>query len=288
MGVEALLDVAGRLKEVAHKRIGLEVTTGLGRAYTHISGLEYSAKEAEAALRYRYLLGYNSIIPIDFVEPHNHTSYKYPKIKEQKLVYTAVAGEYDYALKLMDEIFDALDAAGRIPNRLLPRIVMSIAISISRYASELGIDVDAKFRDFFDFGKILSLETTTDARKFMEDALKNFCGFITQSIDDIAKEMVFKAKERVDEYFFEDLSLEGFALEYGTTADFLGKAFSRRGGMSFRDYLQSKRIARAKEILETESASEEEVAARVGFFDVRVFRSVFRRREGVFPLEYRK
>ncbi|MDR2167888.1 MAG: helix-turn-helix domain-containing protein [Clostridiales bacterium] len=286
--LERLLELSAELKEMITKRTGLEVTIGLGRAYNDLMSLRFSANEAEAALRYRYLLGYNSIIPIDFVEPDNHITYKYPKKKEQLLVYTAVAGEYDYALKLLGEIFQALDGAGPLPDRLLPRIIMNIVISISRYASELGMDTESRFRDFFNFGEILNLRTTQEARGFMEAALRAFCDFVTERTNENAKRMVFLAKERVDENFFEDLTLEALALEFGTTADFLGKSFQKRGGMSFKDYLQSKRIAKAKEILETENAPEDEIAARVGFFDVRVFRSVFRRREGLFPLEYRK
>lgn len=288
MGVAGLLEVATTLKDLVAKQTGLEVTIGMGNAYMDFSGLSISAKEADAALRYRYLMGYNSIIPIEFVEPSNHITYRYPKHKERQLVYAAVAGEYTYAVKLLGEILDALDKAGKLPERLIPRIVMNIVISISRYASELGMDAEARFRDFFDFGKALGLQTTSQARDFMEEALKNFCGFVTQGIDEKAGKMASMAKLRADENFFEDLSLDGLALEYGTTSDFLGKAFLQRVGTSFREYLQAKRIARAKEILSTEEASEEEVAARVGFFDVRVFRSVFRRREGVFPLEYRR
>jgi two-component system response regulator YesN len=287
-GLTRLLEISGGLKEMIAKRTGLEVTIGLGRPYNDLASLRFSSKEAEAALRYRYLLGYNSIIPIDFVEPNNHITYKYPKRKEELLVYTAVAGEYQYALKLLGEIFDALREAGELPNRLLPRIIMNIVISISRYANELGMDTESRFRDFFNFGEILNLKTIAEAKTFMEGALKGFCDFVMELTNENAKRMVFLAKERVDEHFYEDLSLENLALEFGTTAEFLGKSFQRRGGMSFKDYLQSRRIAKAKEILENEGATEEEVAARVGFFDVRVFRSVFRRREGVFPLEYKK
>ncbi|MCL2169945.1 MAG: helix-turn-helix domain-containing protein [Defluviitaleaceae bacterium] len=288
MGVSHLRELAGGIKDVITKHSGLEVTIGLGRPYPDLQSLPFSTREARAALRYRYLLGYNSVIPIDFVEPNNHTTYKYPKDKEQKLVYTAVAGEYDYAIKLLWEILDAFDGMNRRPERLLPRIIMSIVIAISRYASELGMDAENKFREFFDFGKILNLENTLEARKFMEGALRAFCDFVNAGVNEKASGMVHGVKTRIDESFYEDLSLEAFALEYGTTADFLGKAFQRAMTMSFRDYLQSKRINRAKEILMSESVSEEEVAARVGFFDVRVFRSVFRRREGVFPLDFRK
>jgi len=289
-GIEAELDICATLKDLVVERSGLEVTIGLGRPYDDLLALQYSAKEAEAALRYRYLMGYNTIIPIEFIEPDNNLTYRFPKEKEQKLVHSAVAGEYDYAVTMLREVLAALDAAGPLPDRLLPRVLMSIVIAISRYASELGLEEGGRgLQDFFNFGDILNIKTTSEALAFMQMALRSFCGFIVDRMNEKSARMVQLAKSHVDEYFYQDVSLENLALEYGTTGEFLGKVFAQQAGMPFKDYLTGKRIARAKEILQSgEETSEEIVAASVGFFDVRVFRSVFRRREGVFPMEYRR
>lgn len=284
-----LMDFVADLKDLVQERSGLEVTIGLGRSYETLQQLRFSARQADAALRYRYLMGYNSIIPIDFVEPHNHITYKYPKRKEEILVYTAVTGEYDYALKLLREILADLSIADVLPPMLLPRIMMNIVISISRYASEIGMEAEGRMREFFNFGDILNIKTIGEAQKLMETALQGFCGFVNNRTAESAKQMTIKARKHVDEHFYEDISLEMLAQQYSTTAEFLGKVFAERTGMSFREYLMGVRIAKAKEILESgEEVTEEEVGARVGFFDVRVFRSVFRRREGVFPMEYRR
>jgi two-component system response regulator YesN len=118
----------------------------------------------------------------------------------------------------------------------------------------------------------------------MEGALKAFCNFVSTRTSESSQKLVMAVRNRMDESFFEDLTLEHLALEHNTTAEFLGKVFHDRVGLSFKDYLMARRIAKAKEIMEHEPAvSEEEVAARVGFFDVRVFRSVFKRREGGLP-----
>jgi len=286
--LEELMDLGYSIKAQVRERCDLSITTGLGRLYEDLTHLRYSAKEAEGALRYRHLLGYNSIIPIDFVEPENHITYKYPAEKEDKLIFAAVMGEYDYSSKLLDEILLALDKAGQLPQNLLPRIIMKIVIGISRYASELGIDAEGRFREFFNFAEVLAIKTTEDARSLMQGALWAFCQFIDARNNENSKRMVQAVQEQVAKHFFEDLSIDRLAKEYGTTGEFLGRAFLRMTGVSFKEYLQTKRIAKAKEILKgDEIVSEEEVAARVGYFDARVFRSVFRRREGMLPMEFR-
>jgi len=285
-----LLEYLSSLKDFLHKRCGLETTIGLGRIYKELTSLRFSSRQAEAALRYRYLMGYNSIIPIDFVEPKNHITYRYPKRKEENLVYTAVTGEYDYAIKLLREILGDLKTAGDLPPMLLPRIMMNIVISISRYASEIGMEAEGRLREFFNFGDILGIKTISDAQSLMETALQAFCGFVNAQTAENSKRMVMLARSHVDEYFFEDISLDILASQYGTTAEFLGKVFAQRSGMSFREYLMATRINKAKEILSSDDSelTEEEVGAKVGFFDARVFRSVFKRREGMNPMEYRR
>jgi two-component system response regulator YesN len=277
-GIWDCLEVCAALKDAISKKVGLSMTIGLGRTYSGLTELRFSAKEAAAALRYRYVLGYNTIIPIDFAEPGNQITYKYPDAKEQMLIHTAVAGEYKYAVKLLTEILTSLDEAASLPTMLLPKIIMNIAISISRYADEIGMGAESRFREFFDFSAILNIREIPQAQKFMEDSLKAFCDFVAVRMSEHSQKLVMATRSRIDESFFEDLSLENIALEHSTTAEFLGKVFNERVGLSFKDYLMSRRVAKAKEIMENEPGiSEEEVAARVGFFDVRVFRSVFRK-----------
>ena len=287
-GVESLLDVCHNLKEVITKRCGLSVTIGMGRTYNDFASLRFSAKEAEAALRYRHLMGYNTIIPIDFVEPDNHITYRYPAKKEQIFIFTAVVGEFEYALRLLNEILDTIGQS-QLPDRLLPKIIMNMVISISRYASELGMDIESRFREFFNLSEILNLQTISDAKMFMEYGLKAFCHFVAEQNDEKSAKMVALTRARCEQNFNEDLNLEGLATEFGTTSEFLGKIFQKILGTSFKEYLQHIRISKAKEILQgEEELTEEEIGRRVGFFDVRVFRSVFRSREGVFPLEFRR
>ncbi|HUF86671.1 MAG TPA: helix-turn-helix domain-containing protein [Thermohalobaculum sp.] len=54
------------------------------------------------------------------------------------------------------------------------------------------------------------------------------------------------------------------------------------------DYVQALRIEEAKQMLETEGAGIEEVAAQVGYEDPASFRRVFKRRAGLTPAAYRR
>jgi len=281
-----LLAVCAEIKAEVVKQTELSVTLGLGRPAATLLAVSISAKEAEAALRYRHLLGYDTIIPLDFVEPDNEISYSYPARRERLLVHTAVAGEYEYAIKQLAQILDTLRTSKRLPERILPKIIMNIVISISRYASEQHMDIEARFREFFDFSNILDITTINEAERYMQQALRSFCDYIAGIRKDKAERMTAEIADHVAIRFYEDITLEKLALARHTTPQYLDKIFKERMKVSVSGYLTNIRMAKAKEILSVEEVDDDVVAARVGYRDVRVFRSVFRRREGMTPGEF--
>jgi two-component system response regulator YesN len=285
-GIENLLEICAKIKEQVQKKSELSTTIGLGRPKESLVDVNISAKEAEAALRYRYLLGYDTIIPIDFAEPSNDISYRYPARKEDLMVHAAVAGEYEYAARLFSQILETLPEPQSLPPRFLPKIVMKIVIAISRYASEQYMDIEARFRDFFNYAEILNIDSIDEAQSYMDAALKSFCGHIAHTRGQNADRMVREIAGHIDKCYYENITLEGLAMELRTTPQYLDKIFRQRMKMSIRDYLTGLRMRKSREILAAEDVEDDVVAARVGYDDVRVFRSVFRRREGVLPSEY--
>lgn len=69
---------------------------------------------------------------------------------------------------------------------------------------------------------------------------------------------------------------------------YLGRLFKRRVGQSFSDYINTRRIERAKELLVGEKSPVTAIAARVGFNSVSYFNRVFRAQAGLAPVAYRK
>ena len=281
-----LMAVCEEAKKEVEKKADLSATIGLGRPVEALSGVNVSAKEADAALRYRYLLGYNTVIPIEFAEPENRIGYRYPAKKENLLVYTAVAGEFEYAKNLLNQIFEALGEPAVLPQRILPKIVMNMVIAISRYAGEQGMDIETRFREFFDFSEILNLSQIDEAQIYMEHGLEGFCAFVASKRRSKAERMVASIIKHINAQYYEDLSAEKLALEMKTTPQYLERNFKDAMKVNISGFITDVRMKHAKEILSAEDVEDDVVAARVGYRDVRIFRSIFRRREGMTPREF--
>ena len=83
-------------------------------------------------------------------------------------------------------------------------------------------------------------------------------------------------------------SLAAFASEYGYSADYLGRVFSRTAGISFSEYLANARVNKAKFLLSSTSLSIEGVAEALGYYDTCYFTRQFKRITGTSPGKYRK
>ena len=280
-----LLDICESLIDNIKNKMEISVTIGLGRSYNDLLDLHISAKESETALRYRYLVGYNTVIPIDYVEPDNHTTYAYPARKERLLVSAAITGEYDYAKALLEQVLSGLKEP--LPDRLLPKIIMNIIISISRYASELGLDIETRFREFFNFADVLKLSHKQEAMEYMDKGLRGFCGFVFKMRANMGSQIFKETKEYIDSRYYENLSTGTLARIKRVTPEFLHKLFIEKMNMGIKEYLNKTRITQAKLLLDN-NEPEEKAGIQVGFKDLRHFRSVYRYYEGMYPSEYVK
>lgn len=91
----------------------------------------------------------------------------------------------------------------------------------------------------------------------------------------------------IKENYARKISLESLADTLGVTPEYLSTLFSREMGESFSTYLQRYRIEQAKEIFDgDENAKVYEVAASLGFSDVKYFYKVFKKVTGQSPSQY--
>ncbi len=74
----------------------------------------------------------------------------------------------------------------------------------------------------------------------------------------------------------------------GVTPQHLCRVFKDSMNMRPNEYLTQRRLQEAKRLLQRNELSVSEIAARSGFSDAGYFSTVFRKHEGVSPIEYKK
>jgi two-component system response regulator YesN len=279
--------LADKLKQAILSETDTRVTIGIGRTYDEPTDIAVSTREADATFGYRFRMGYNAVIPIEFVEPANRVTYRYPAARERRLVYAAVVGDFAYCKGILTELFDALNQSGPLAENLVAKTVMTIVFRISRYISEQNLPIASEVMRFFPTADMLKLVTVEDGYTFLEKSLEEFCAYIVDYNAKQSLRLQMAAKKYVQENFFESFSVTRIAARIGTTPENLNKVFLEREKVMLFDYVMWVRVNAAQKTLRETATDEEIIAVQVGFDDVKYFRSIFRKYIGETPAEYR-
>lgn len=105
---------------------------------------------------------------------------------------------------------------------------------------------------------------------------------------DLCHPLVDKLKEIVKTCYATELSLKTLALDLGVSQTYLGRIFKKNTNALFTEYLSNYRIEKAKEYLLTTSLRSADIAKKVGFGNPNYFSNVFKKREGIYPTQYRR
>ena len=122
------------------------------------------------------------------------------------------------------------------------------------------------------------------------DLLRTLCGIILSNLfkQDSYSYLVKQSIDYIREHYAEDLSLEVLAQRIFVSPSYLSSLFRQNIGMTYIEYLNSLRIAKAKEIMHAEPHLKNyEVAARIGY-SPKYFAQIFKQLEGISLSEYRQ
>lgn len=129
----------------------------------------------------------------------------------------------------------------------------------------------------------------------MEGELCRICTGYYSRKKDFQKDPVSKRElvDRIENYLYEhyqeeDLSLNRIALELQFESSYLRRVYKTQKGVTISQKLQSIRIDRAKELLDSGVFWNKEICELVGYSDQYYFSKRFKQICGCTPTEYRK
>lgn len=99
---------------------------------------------------------------------------------------------------------------------------------------------------------------------------------------------VLSAQYYISEHFHRKLTIREVAEASFISSHALSLAFRDVTGITFKEYLLLFRVAESKKLLITTNLPIEEIAGRVGYINVNNFIKIFKEREKITPLQYRR
>jgi two-component system response regulator YesN len=100
--------------------------------------------------------------------------------------------------------------------------------------------------------------------------------------------IVTAVREYLDEHYGTPVTLREMAARFSVNQNYLSVAFKEHTGVNFIDYLVARRMDAAKRLLLESDMSVARIAGHTGWRSPSYFQRVFKKKEGVTPMEYRE
>ncbi|MCR8630035.1 AraC family transcriptional regulator [Paenibacillus radicis (ex Xue et al. 2023)] len=263
------------------------VRIGIGKRYDQLEAMHKTFYEAMTMLDQDVNSEETGIL--DITGRQIHHKYFYPASEENKLINFLKLRDLDQAVRLIEETVQNNIEKG-ISHPFLALLLEEIYHTCLRFAFESGIEMDRLMEE--DYGSLIHRRNTSIDLQEKKELLFLFVARLVE-ITAVRNEnnpghLITMVLQYIGAGYQHDLYLEKIAGDMGISAKYLSRIFKEKTGINITDYIQQLRITRAKELLETTRSNVSDIAAEIGIYNRTTFIRLFKKYEGVTPVEYRK
>lgn len=276
-----LKDIGNEIRHNVYESTGLQVSAGVGKVSKSIDEIHSFCLEAQEALHRRFFENSAGIFFIESGQREQNSPKEYVDLTG---FYQKVAeGNTRQALELMEEILNDMKKKGDREH------IMATASDMVRQLNSLIYASNG-----FLFQK-LSLDSAADTHSFsslsryLEKAVEYACDQMVQKFSSAGNKIIRRVEKIVRErYGDKELSLQSVANELDLSLSYLSRLFKKEMDLNFMEYLTDIRISEAQKLLAATDMKNNEIADKVGFYDVGYFSQVFRKKCDMTPSEYKQ
>ena len=168
-------------------------------------------------------------------------------------------------------------------------LLVDVVVATAQFVHELGGTVDEVVPELAAVQSLLANAQSVDqlraeARKILLGALA-FRDRISHPYADLIRQAKAYIGSR---YSDPELSLNDVAAHVNHSPSHFSTLFSQETCQTFKDYVTSLRITKAKELLRTTALRAAEIAYQVGYSDPHYFSAAFKKQTGLSPTEFRQ
>jgi len=209
--------------------------------------------------------------------------------KEGELIDLIKMGDRKRAKELLDELLGTTLFRSHEHIGVLKARALEIIFIIARAAVEAGANLEEILGFKYQYIQNLSKDDSQETLYyFLKKAFDQLFECIYQNRNIRHTRVFTKAKEFIWGNYNRDVSLNDLSEAVGINPFYLSHLFREEMGLSFLAYLTSVRISIAKKLLQQTNLSIMEICLEVGYQDPSHFAKIFRQKEGIRPMEYRK
>lgn len=275
-------EIQRRLLESA----GIRITVGVGCGYTALDMLGRSYIEASAAIRFLHIKGRNRVILFSRVGMCRFSTYPFSSLKALELC--VMEGDADRVEQIVSKLLDLFDSDD-FPIFELKCICFDVINTICKTLHTIDCKYAGPQMRHPDVMGLNSIETTDALIDAVRQISAEACSQIRQNREENTDHLVDRLSRYVKENGFSyEFSVQAMADHFHMTVSNVSHFYKQNTGTTIQESVNTLRLERARELLETSVLPLQDIIAQVGYADVSSFVRKFRNKTGMTPGNYRK
>ncbi len=260
---------------------GLFVRIGIGGFYRDLRQLSVSYREAKTALTYGFTKKSGECISISEL-PEKETDDSWLKKNQiQNYAYYIGQGMIPEAKNQIREIYSSL--RGQVLSRD-QAIFQTANLVIETYAAAGELHISAEELEqgrMSTLARVLQIHDLEEMEQCVLELLDRLMLAFRRKNEEHNSGVVETVEDYIQEnYFYPDISLAQMAQMVYVNPNYLSRAFKKKTGKTFREYLQDLRMEKAMVLLRNTALKAYEVAEKVGIRDPNYFSVCFKKKFG--------
>ena len=133
-----------------------------------------------------------------------------------------------------------------------------------------------------------ALNNISQLRTYLKEQLYIMTDILSVKLREMSNDMVWQAISYIKENIEQPITVEDVAGHVNFNFSYLSRVFKKTMGIPMKQFISSLRMDKAKEFLKQSRMSVQEISYQLGFTDYRYFSLLFKKYNGMTPVEYRK
>ncbi len=288
-GYEAVKKSLERVRELLKDHFELKVEAVLSTVHQEKTGIAEAFYEALEIMEYRAVSGVDAVVcREDIPGPYNgYRAYVYSIEQEQRLINHIKADNMESAQK---ELLGIIHSNMNMPLPLLRLMIMDLISTMIKAINELELYYGEEFIKNLDpVETLLKCHNIIEMKTVMLNYLESFHHFISQKKKSHNKDLKNKLVAFIAQNFTDsNLNIETTAGHFNMNPIYISRFFKEQMGESMLDYINRKKIEKAKGLLADERLGVGDIAGMCGFSSHTTFIRAFKKAEGLTPTQYRE
>lgn len=268
--------------------MNISLLAGIGIGVSSFANLSRSYETAKEALSYHYLLNEERVFDYEAIQSRIDKSYRYSAKRESVLFDAIRLNDTAACHRIIEGWFGELQHCSmsdvqNTQHQLLYRIETEFrgAADFAEFLAELGTqslaEAIAQIRAFRQAEQFYMRLAEYIVNRLKKDRYRDSNGIVKNACDYIQMN-----------YMNGDLSADSVAAALHISVPYFSKLFNEHMKITFTNYVTGLRIQEAEELLLNTPFSVKEIGETVGFLNSSYFITVFKKKHGVSPNQFRQ